>query len=98
MPFDPKPYDLGLSIGLWVAVFGGSVALVVLVLSIIMLVKSGKAGVWRIADHIRDGVHEFLQISARRVMALATLTFRESVRRKTLLVFVVFAVLFMFAG
>src|SRR5690606_16757599 len=45
-----------------------------------------------------DGLRDLSDLSVRRVWALAMLTFREAVRRKALLVFVVFAVLFMFAS
>ncbi|MEZ6123824.1 MAG: ABC transporter permease [Planctomycetaceae bacterium] len=41
---------------------------------------------------------ELLTISPRRVLALAGLTWKECIRRKALLVFVVFAVLLMFGG
>src|ERR1700722_2306714 len=47
---------------------------------------------WQIVGAIRD----ISEISARRVWALGMLTTREAVRRKALLVFVVFAILFMF--
>jgi hypothetical protein len=44
------------------------------------------------------GINEFASPSPRRIYAIATLTFKESIRKKALLVFVVFAVLFMFAS
>lgn len=47
--------------------------------------------VWRILVNM-------IRISPKRVLAIAQLTLRESIRRKALLVFVVFAVLVMFGG
>ena len=44
------------------------------------------------------GIAEFVSLSPRRVYAITLLTFKESIRKKALLVFVVFAVLFMFAS
>lgn len=41
---------------------------------------------------------ELFIVSPRRVWALSMLTFKEAVRRKALLVFVIFALLFMFGG
>src|SRR5690606_18830785 len=43
-------------------------------------------------------VIDTIRLSPGRVWAITMLTFKESIRRKALLVFVVFAVLFMFAG
>lgn len=43
-------------------------------------------------------VVDAFRVSPRRVWALTMLTFREAIRRKTLLVFVIFALLIMFGG
>ena len=48
--------------------------------------------------HIFGGFRDLFGTSPRRCLALTQLTFREAVRRKTLWVFAVFAVLFLFAG
>jgi len=45
-----------------------------------------------------DGIRDVSELSWRRIWALATLTIREAVRRKALLVFVIFGVLFMFGS
>ncbi|MBT6155169.1 MAG: ABC transporter permease [Planctomycetaceae bacterium] len=58
-------------------------------------VKEAYAGVFR---GIRDAIVEIVGMSPRRVWALGMLTFKESTRRKALLVFVIFALLFMFGG
>lgn len=47
---------------------------------------------------VSEGFRDLFWMSPRRVGAVSTLVFRESVRRKTLLVLVVFAICFLFAG
>ena len=89
---------LGGSLDLRAFAFGGFFALVLLVSTLTALIRQGKSGPRRVKDEILDGIREISELSFRRIWALAVLTYRESVRRKTLLIFVVFAVLFMFAG
>lgn len=48
--------------------------------------------------NVFDGLRDLLWMSPRRVGAMAHLVARESWRRKTLAVFVVFGILFLFAG
>jgi hypothetical protein len=47
---------------------------------------------------IGNALAELLGMSPRRVWALSMLTFKEAMRRKALLVFVIFGLLFMFGG
>ena len=54
--------------------------------------------VMRIGMRIAQGIQDVAGISIRRICALAALTIKESWRRKALGVFVVFAILFMFAS
>ena len=98
MPFDPKAYDVMSALLLWLAVCGGGLVLIVGISSLLMLIRRGKAGVKGVFRQLFEVADEILLFSPRRVGALARLTFREAVRRRTLLVFVVFAVLFMFGG
>ena len=51
-----------------------------------------------VGTFIGGAVADTLWAVPRRVLAIASLTFKEALRRKALLVFVVFTVLFMFAG
>ncbi len=98
MPFNPEPYNILVSFLIWLLVFGGSVVLIALVSLLVALAANGSDGVRGVLRLIGEGFIELFSLSLRRIWALATLTFKESVRRKTLLVFVVFAILFMFAG
>lgn len=57
-----------------------------------------KNGIAACFSSFLEGFRDLLFMSPRRVGAIAVLVFRESVRRKTLLVLVVFAICFLFAG
>ncbi|MEZ6058251.1 MAG: hypothetical protein R3C01_16250 [Planctomycetaceae bacterium] len=71
---------------------------IVLVFAVpISMSYSGSRGPGRVAETLIRGFIDVLSQSFRRLFAIATLTFRESVRRKTLWVLAVFVVLFMFA-
>ena len=94
MDFDPTPYPLVDSILMWLIV-GGAIALMVTLITVVVAMLTGVRG---LAPRAKRGLSDFLLVSPRRVWALTMLTFRESVRRKVLLVFVLFAMLFMFAG
>lgn len=47
---------------------------------------------------LAEGIQDLLWMSPRRIGAMSVLVFRESIRRKTLGVLVVFAICFLFAG
>lgn len=96
MSFDPQPYQIAGGLQHWLIVFGLSLGIVVLLGLVLSMIFTGKLGA--VAGSIVAGLRDLSQTSGRRVLALAQLTFREAVRRKTLFVFVVFALLFMFAG
>ena len=98
LTFNPEPYELGQAILLWLGVVavGSIVALAVAVL--IGLIVGGTAGVRSVFRGVLDAIRDLMSLSPGRVVAISQLTFREALRRKALLVFVIFAVLFMFAG
>src|SRR5262245_5108428 len=96
--FDPRPYNVLYSILTWLLIFGGSVILILLVALLAALAVKGTEGVSAVFGLVADGFRELFGLSFRRIFALATLTFKEAYRRKTLLVGIVFGVLFMFAG
>lgn len=98
MNFDSVPFPLDTSFQLWLTVFG-SATLIVLFVSLLATVASlGGRGLAVFANELGAMLGDFFSISPRRVFALAQLTFREAYRRKALMVFVVFAILLMFAG
>lgn len=98
MTFDPQPYDLAFAVLHWLVVFGSCVGIVLAVGLFASVVAYGVRGPRAVLRHIVEGFVDLVRMSPRRVWALTVLTIKESIRRKTLLVFIVFAVLFMFAG
>ena len=98
MPFDPVPFDFLSSFLTFLIVFLGTSVLVLVISSAVAFAGGGTRGVTALFGHIGDGTAELTQLSFRRVWALSMLTYREAMRRKTLSVFVVFVILFMFAG
>lgn len=98
MSLQPVDFDLLFGITQWAIIFGSFVVLFLLVAMATSLPIHGLKGPGRVISGMFRGLLEFLRPSPRRVYAIAMLTFRESIRKKALLVFVVFAVLFMFAS
>ncbi|MSR56574.1 MAG: hypothetical protein EXS05_02740 [Planctomycetaceae bacterium] len=98
LSFNPTAFDLAAGLLRWLIVMSGVMLIVGISLTLMSLVAVGKTGPLMVVGQIRDGFIDFLGTSPRRVWALTVLTFREAFRRKTLVVFGVFAVLFLFAG
>ena len=98
MPFDTNHPIFQNPLVRWVVV----VCVLALIGSFVGAVSSwiggGNRGLAGFFGVVRRGLSDLLFVSPRRVFALATLTARESVRRKALWVGAVFLVLFMFAG
>ena len=98
MSLQPVDFDFLLGAVQWAIVFGSFVVLFLLIALVTSLPIHGLAGPGRVLAGAFRGFIEFAFPSPRRVYAIAMLTFKESIRKKALLVFVVFAVLFMFAS
>ena len=98
MEFDPVPYDVQAATLSWLMVLGIVLISGLVVACLISVAGYGLRGFGKAFQGLLDGVIDLLHTSPRRVWGLSILTFKESVRRKTLLVIVVFAVLFLFAG
>ncbi len=98
MNFNPEPYDLLGGVGTWAEALGNFLGLVLLVAIVTSLAVQGVAGPRFVLKQMLRGLIDVVRISPRRTWALASLTIKEAIRRKALLIFVVFAVLFMFAG
>ncbi|HUG92935.1 MAG TPA: hypothetical protein VML55_18985, partial [Planctomycetaceae bacterium] len=98
MDFNPEPFNALDGLWTWLKVFGAVAAIAILVSFLTALVASFREGPKLVVDRLGDGLRDARDTSFGRVMALARLTWREAVRRKALHVFVVFALLFMFAG
>ena len=94
----PSDYDVLQGLVHWATVFG-LVCLVSLIVSLVAsLATYGMRGPARVASRLGQAASDFASLSPRRIYAISMLTFLEAVRRKALLVFVVFAVLFMFGS
>lgn len=98
MSLQPVEFELLFGIVQWAIVFGSFVLLFLIVSMATSFPLYGAAGPGRVLAAMLRGFKEFVSPSPRRVYAIASLTFKESIRKKALLVFVVFAVLFMFAS
>jgi hypothetical protein len=98
MSLQPVDFELLFGIAQWAIVFGSFVLMFLIVAMATSLPLYGAAGPGRVLAGMLRGFKEFASPSPRRVYAIASLTFKESIRKKALLVFVVFAVLFMFAS
>ena len=110
MSFDPQPLffwyrvdpinkfmEAG-AIPFWLVV-SGMFGLVVLSISILnIFIIHRRAGGRVLVRETAGCISDLSSISLRRVFALTKLTFLEAYRRKALAVFVVFGLLFMFAG
>src|SRR5579885_724286 len=97
MSFDPIPFDVVQGVSTWLKVMIAVVALV-LIASIAGSFGLGLSGPVRVFKQLFSAIRDVSEISLRRVWALAALTAREAIRRKALLVFGLFALLFMFGS
>ncbi len=98
MDFNPVPFDFAGSFSQWLIIvgilIGGSLGLSLL----LAVARNGASGVPMFTRGLTSYLSDLGSLSLRRILAITSLTFKEAVRRKALLIFVVFAVLLMFAG
>lgn len=98
MSFDPIPYDTFSAFIHFLSVFGSAMLLALIVCLIVGLITRGAKGITDVFMAIGDFFAQIFHLSCRRIWSLSVLTIRESLRQKILFVFIIFAVLFMFAG
>lgn len=98
MSFDPIPYNLLEAFTHFLIVFGSSMLLALVVCLAVGLITRGTRGFGDVFRGVLDFFVQITHISPRRIWSLSILTIRESLRQKILFVFIIFAVLFMFAG
>lgn len=97
--FDPTPFSVLNGLVQWVAILGAFLVVTFVVAFCIALLTGGtKRGPRDLVMHLSQGLRDLIFVSPRRILAIAQLVIRESIRRKALLVFVLFALLFMFAS
>jgi len=98
MNFDVLPFDSTQGLSHWVKVVGFLVFLVLIVSIVGAFASMGPRGILAVLRQLYEGFRDVAELSFRRIWAISTLTFKEAIRRKALLVFVIFAVLFMFGS
>jgi hypothetical protein len=98
MTFDITDFILKDGVKHWLWVFGSVCGALFLASLLLSYVVSGVKGFSSVFKTISGGITDLYAFSIKRVLAIASLTIKEVVRKKTLMVFVVFAVLFMFGG
>lgn len=82
----------------WVKIFSAVVVIGVIASILFTYITQGPKGPKRIFSLFVNGFWDLASISLKRIAAITSLTIKEVVRKKTLTVFVIFAVLFMFGG
>ncbi|MBA3313379.1 MAG: hypothetical protein M3552_20065 [Planctomycetota bacterium] len=98
LTFNPQPFEFLPALGTWLLVLVAFTVVVAVFAFIGGLLTGGFAGVRRVFSGLVRGVVDLVSISPGRTWAITQLTFIEARRRKAFLVFVVFALVFMFAG
>lgn len=91
------PFDLTAGIIRFLATFGFLGGLILIISAIASRFIVGPGGPKMVFGQVKEGLQELFSLKCRRVWAVSLLTIKEAIRRKILLVFVLFAVLFMFA-
>ncbi|MBI1348409.1 hypothetical protein GC163_19220 [bacterium] len=98
MDFDPTPFNFAAAGINWLLIVGVCLGLMTVVSLLVMAGSRGTRGLTMWTDEVGLMASDLVSLSPRRIFALSQLTFREAIRRRALLVFVVFGILFMFAG
>ena len=98
MEFNPEIYSTIEGLSHWLFVFAALAAVLLLLAFVLSLLSRGAKGPELFGAAVVSSIKDLLGISLKRIMAIASLTFKEAIRRKALFVFVVFCIMFMFAG
>lgn len=98
MDFDIRPFNLSGAANSWLMLLGILTLISVGLSFVLSLARNGGSGVAIFTTGLRSYLGDLFSLSPGRIYALTKLTLLEAIRRKALLVFVVFAILLMFAG
>ncbi len=96
MDFDRTPIDLIDALKTWALVVVVFAAVCIFVAVCVSLLVSRLKGPGLVAEMLSRGIRDLFTQRPRRIGAMALLTFRESIRKKTLWIGAVFILLFMF--
>ncbi|MBA4031688.1 MAG: hypothetical protein C0478_12475 [Planctomyces sp.] len=98
MDFLPDVFNISQAVGQWLLVLLVGLVSILFITFVSALIGGGVKGASRYGDSLVESLSDLVSVSSTRCYALAKLTFTEAIRRKALFVFVIFAILFMFAG
>jgi ABC-type transport system involved in multi-copper enzyme maturation permease subunit len=98
MTFDRDPFVFLAGLREWLLVFGGFAGVIFVTTILVALGIYGASGPVAVMERIRQCLHDFANLSPKRIWAIALLTILEAWRRKALWVFALFGFLMMFAG
>ena len=97
MEFDLIDYSVPYALRSW-GIVVACVAAIALGVGLLSCLRLGPSGMAVFSRGISSYLRDILSMSPTRVLAIARLTLKEAIRRKTLMLFVIFAVLLMFGG
>ncbi len=98
MDFDVRPYNLVAGAQGWLLLVGVLFLIAIGLAFVLSVARNGGQGVAIFTRGFTGFFGDLLSISPRRVFALTSLTLKEAIRRKALLIFVVFSIILMFGG
>ena len=98
MDFDIAPFYVSSAVTSWLTLLGVLTLISVGLSFVLSLARNGGSGVAIFTSGLGSYLGDLFSLSPGRIYALTKLTLLEAIRRKALLVFVVFAILLMFAG
>ena len=88
MEFDIRPYNFSSATTSWLLLSGVLVLLGLGISLLLSLARNGRGGLAIFTSGLISYLSDIASISPRRIFALSSLTLKEAVRRKALLVFV----------
>lgn len=98
MEFNPEAFIFQEGALHWLMVVAVFAAILLLLAFLTSLLARGAKGPELFGAAVVSSLKDLVRVSPKRTFAIAQLTFKEAIRRKALLVFVVFCIMFMFAG
>lgn len=101
MDFDIRPFSsevLQSILQSWLLLIGGLTGVGLVIALLLSFARNGAAGGRSFVSGLASFLDDIISLSPRRILAVTRLTLKEAIRRKALLIFVVFAILLMFAG